>query len=150
MTSGLLVRVAVAGAVTAIAALALLIGIGGDAGPARWVAFTALVFGQLVRAYANRSLIHSLRGLPANGFLAIACLVGGLVHLAIPYVPPLAEAFRATPLDGLELALVALIEIVPAVVAETVRSASDDLGGLSCTNGDGFTDMVGSMRRLLS
>lgn len=91
-------------------------------GHARWVAFTALVFGQLVRAYANRSLIHPLRGLPANGFLAIACLVGGLVQLAIPYVPPLAEAFRATPLDGLELALVALIEIVPAVVAETVRS----------------------------
>jgi Ca2+-transporting ATPase len=122
LTAGLLVRIAVAGAVTAIAALALLIGIGGGADHARWVAFDALVFGQLVRAYANRSLIHPLRGLPANGFLAIACLVGGLVQLAIPYVPPLAEAFRATPLDGLELALVALIAIVPAVVAEIVRS----------------------------
>ena len=59
----------------------------------------------------------------ANGFLAIACLVGGVVQLAIPYVPPLAEAFRATPLDGLELALVALVAVGPILVAEVVRSA---------------------------
>lgn len=56
----------------AIAGLALLIGIGGDADHAHWVAFNALVFGQLVRAYANRSLVHPLRRLPANGFLAMA------------------------------------------------------------------------------
>ena len=122
LTSGLLMRIAVAGGVTAIAALALLIGIDGDGDHARWVAFTALVFGQLVRSYANRSLVHPLHRLTANSFLAIACLVGGIVQLAIPYIPPLAEAFRASPLNGLELALVALVALAPAVVAETVRS----------------------------
>ena len=122
LTTGLLVRIAVAGAVTAIAALGLLGSIGGGGDHARWVAFTALVFGQLVRAYANRSLVHPVRKLTANGFLAIACLVGAVVQLAIPYVPPLAEAFRASPLDGLELAIVALVALGPAVVAEVVRS----------------------------
>lgn len=122
MTTGLLVRIAVAGAVTAIAALALLMTIDGGGDHARWVAFTALVFGQLVRAYANRSLVHPVRRLTTNGFLALACVVGGVVQLAIPFVPPLAEAFRASPLDGPELVLVALIAIVPAVVSEIVRS----------------------------
>ena len=122
LTTGLLLRIAMAGGVTAIAALALLIGIGGDADHARWVAFNALVFGQLVRAYANRSLIHPLRRLPANGFLAIACLGGAAFQLAIPYIPPLAEAFRASSLDGLELSLVAMVALGPAVVAEVLRS----------------------------
>ena len=122
LTSGLLVRIAVAGGVTAVAALALLIGIGGDADHARWVAFNALVFGQLVRAYANRSLVHPVHRLPANGFLAIACLGGAAIQLVIPLVPPLAEAFRASSLSGPELLLVALIAIGPAVVGEVVRS----------------------------
>jgi hypothetical protein len=60
--------------------------------------------------------------LPRNGFLARACLVGGVVQLAIPCVPALAEAFRATPLDGPELAHVALVALGPAVVGEGVRS----------------------------
>jgi magnesium-transporting ATPase (P-type) len=122
LTSGLLVRIAVAGGVTAVAALVLLIGVGGDGDHARWVAFSALVFGQLVRAYTNRSLVHPLRRLPANGFLAIACLCGAAFQLAIPYVPPLAEAFRASSLDGPELLLVALIAVGPALVGEVVRS----------------------------
>jgi hypothetical protein len=42
--------------------------------------------------------------------------------LAIPHVPPLAEAFRASSLDGLELSLVALVALGPAVVAEVLRS----------------------------
>jgi Ca2+-transporting ATPase len=122
LTAGLLLQIAAAGGVTAIAALALLIGIGGDADQARWVAFNALVFGQLVRAYANRSLIHPLRRLPANRFLAIACLGGAAIQLAIPFVPPLAEAFRASSLSGPELLLVALIAVGPALIGEVVRS----------------------------
>jgi Ca2+-transporting ATPase len=122
LTTGLLARIAIAGGVTAVAALALLIGVGAGLDHARWVAFNALVFGQLVRAYENRSLTNPLRLLPANGFLALACVVGALIQLAIPYVPPLAEAFRASPLNGLELAVVALIAVGPAIVAEIVRS----------------------------
>jgi Ca2+-transporting ATPase len=122
LTNALLIRIAVAGGVTAVAALALLIGIGGGGDHARWVAFNALVFGQLVRAYANRSLVHPLRRLPPNGFLAIACLGAAAFQLLIPYVPPLAEAFRASPLSGPDLLIVALIAVGPAVVGEVVRS----------------------------
>jgi len=122
LTSGLLARIAAAGAITAVAALAILIGHDGGADHGRWVAFSALVFGQLVRAYANRSLVHPIRRLPSNGFLALAGLVGGLIQLAIPFVPPLAEAFRASPLDALDLSLVALVAVGPALVAEIVRS----------------------------
>jgi Ca2+-transporting ATPase len=40
---------------------------------------------------------------------------------AIPVVPPVAEAFRATPLDTVEWLLVAIIALTPAVVAESIR-----------------------------
>lgn len=113
---------AFAGGVTAVAALALLIGHRGGADHARWVAFSALVFGQLVRAYANRSLVHPVHRLPPNGFLAVACIVGGVIQLGIPYIPPLAEAFRATPLDALDLLLVAIVALGPAAVAEVART----------------------------
>jgi Ca2+-transporting ATPase len=121
LTTSLLLRIGVAGGVTAVAALAILIGHDGTPDHARWVAFTALVFGQLVRAYANRSLVHPVRRLPPNGFLAAACLVGLVIQLAIPYVPPLAEAFRATPLELSDLAIVGVVALGPAVVAEIVR-----------------------------
>jgi P-type Ca2+ transporter type 2C len=122
LTTGLLARIAVAGGVTAVAALALLVGIDGDPDHGRWVAFSALVFGQLARAYGTRSLVHPLHLLPPNGFLAVACLLGAAIQLAIPYLPPLAEAFRASPLSGPEIALIAFIAVGPAVVAEVIRS----------------------------
>ena len=122
LTSGLLVRVAVAGSITAGAALALMAWHDGTAEHARWVAFNALVFGQLVRAYANRSLAHPVHRRPQNRLLAVAVIGAAVVQLAIPVVPPLAEAFRATPLDAMDLSLVALIALGPAIVAEVVRA----------------------------
>jgi Ca2+-transporting ATPase len=118
----LLARIAVAGGITAFAALALISWHDGSAEHARWLAFNALVFGQLVRAYANRSLERPVRSLSRNGFLALACVVAAVIQLAIPYIAPLAEAFRASPLDALDLGLVALIALAPAAVAELVRS----------------------------
>jgi Ca2+-transporting ATPase len=123
LTTALLIRIAVAGGITAVAALALLIGIDADPDHARWVAFNALVFGQLIRAYENRSLSHPVHLLPSNRFLGVACLVGAAIQLAIPYLPPLAAAFRASPLDGIELVVVALMAVGPAIVSEAVRSA---------------------------
>jgi Ca2+-transporting ATPase len=120
LTRGILLRVAFAGGVTALASLGLMIWAGGgDEG--RWLAFNALVFGQLVRAYANRSLDTPVSSLGANRFLLIACIVMGLVQLAIPYVGPLAETFRATPLEPTELVLIAIIAAVPAIAADIVR-----------------------------
>jgi Ca2+-transporting ATPase len=122
LTGGLLARIASAGAITAVAALALMIWHGGGFEHARWLAFNTLVFGQLVRAYANRSLALPVHTLSRNGFLLIAVLAAAAVQIAIPYVPPLADAFRATPLDWLDIALVGLVALLPAIVAEAVRT----------------------------
>jgi Ca2+-transporting ATPase len=120
LTRGILLRVAFAGGVTALASLGLMIWAGGgDEG--RWLAFNALVFGQLVRAYANRSLDHPVSGLSMNRFLLVACVVMGLIQLSIPYIAPLAETFRASPLDPTELALIAVIAVVPAIAADVIR-----------------------------
>jgi Ca2+-transporting ATPase len=121
LTVPLLVRIAVAGSFTAIAALAAMQTHPGDADHVRWLAYTALVIGQLVRAYANRSLSQSVFSLRPNGFLAFACLVAVVIQVAIPFVPPLATAFHASPLDGEEWLIVAGIALLPAVVAEVVR-----------------------------
>jgi Ca2+-transporting ATPase len=121
LPASLLARIAAAGGVTAIGALAVMLTVPGDADHARWVAFNVLVFGQLVRAYANRSLRVPVTRLGTNGFLLLACLAGAAIQLAIPFVPVLAEMFRASPLDGAEWVAVAAIAVAPAIVAEVVR-----------------------------
>jgi len=118
LTNPLLLRIAVAGGFSAVAALVLVAGHGGGEDHARWLAYTALVCGQAVRAYANRSLSSPVHRLRPNGVLALMVVLVIVVQAAIPYVPPLAEAFRATPLDALDWALVALVALTPAVVAE--------------------------------
>jgi Ca2+-transporting ATPase len=122
LTEGLLLRIALAGGVTAMAALAVMANDDGALEHARWLAVNVLVFGQLVRAYMNRRLDRPVYGLPPNWFLAAACLGAAAVQLAIPYVPPLADAFRATPLDAADVAIIALIALAPAVLAEVIRA----------------------------
>jgi Ca2+-transporting ATPase len=117
----LLTRIAAAGGFSAVAALALMTWQPGGFDHARWLAFTALVVGQAVRAYANRSLTAPFGALPRNGVLAVACLAVIAIQALIPWVPPLAEAFRASPLDGLDWLLVAIVALGPAAVADLVR-----------------------------
>ena len=125
LSSGLLVQIAGAGGFTAVGALALLLrelGAGGSFTHAAWLAYTTLVVGQCVRAYANRSLRVPVLGLPPNGFLLLACLAAVGIQAAIPFVPVLAEAFRAAPLSGTDWLLVLLVAILPAALAESVRA----------------------------
>jgi len=117
----LLLRISLAGSFTALTALAAMAWHPGNADHVRWLAYTALVIGQVLRAYANRSLSQSVLRLRANGFLAAACLVAVAIQVAIPFLPPLADAFRASPLDAEEWAIVVLIALAPAVVAELIR-----------------------------
>jgi Ca2+-transporting ATPase len=111
----------VVGGFSAFGALWLMAGRDGGLDHARWLACTALVCAQAVRAYSNRSLSEPLGRLGTNGFLLAVCITSALVQAAIPYVPALADAFRATPLDGGEWLLVAAIALIPAVVADLVR-----------------------------
>jgi Ca2+-transporting ATPase len=121
LTGELLWRIAGAGGFSAVAALWLMTA--GDAGfeHGRWLAFTALVVAQAVRAYANRSLVLPVTALRPNGFLLGACLVTIAVQILIPFVPPLADAFRAFPLSPAEWAIVAAIALAPPVVADVIR-----------------------------
>ena len=122
LTRELLLRIGGAGAWTAIAALVVMAAHPGTTDQARWVAFNVLVAGQLVRAYANRGLDQPVFRLRANRLLLTACLVAMAVQVAIPYVPPLAAAFRATPLAAGEWVVVAFIALLPAVLAEIMRA----------------------------
>lgn len=121
LTVSLFGRITLAGSFTAFAALAAMQWHDGSADHVRWLAYTALVIGQLVRAYANRSLSLSVFSLRTNGFLVIACMLAVVIQVAIPFIPPLADAFRASPLDALEWGIVAAIALAPAAAAEAIR-----------------------------
>jgi Ca2+-transporting ATPase len=118
----ILARIVLAGGFSAAAALAVVTVLGGPADHARWLAFTILVCAQIVRAYANRSLRVPLHRLSPNWFLFAACLGVLVVQVLIPFIPPLAEAFRATPLSPEDWLLVAVVALAPAVAAEFVRT----------------------------
>jgi Ca2+-transporting ATPase len=120
---GILLGVALAGGFSAAAALGLMLTVDGGREHARWVAFTAVALGQVVRAYANRSLTVPIHRLPVNGFLAAAVVVVVVAQLGLPYVPPLADAFRASPLSATEWGLVTLVALTPALVAQGARAA---------------------------
>jgi Ca2+-transporting ATPase len=122
LTGGLLGRITLAGGFSAVAALVL---IATDAkGPehGQWLAYTTLVCAQAVRAYANRSLTEPLHRLSWNGVLFAAAILTVAIQVAMPYVPPLADAFQAQPLDALEWAVVGLIALGPALVAQLIRA----------------------------
>ncbi|HET9681957.1 MAG TPA: HAD-IC family P-type ATPase, partial [Candidatus Limnocylindrales bacterium] len=122
LTNQILGGIVGAGAFTAIGALAVMLVHGGSFEHASWLAYTTLVAGQCVRAYWNRSVREPVHRLGRNGFLLSACILALAVQVAIPYVGPLAEAFRATPLDALDWALVAVVAVVPAALAEVIRT----------------------------
>jgi len=122
LTNRILSGIAGAGAFTAIAALAVMLTHGGGFEHAAWLAFTALVVSQCVRAYWNRSVRQPIHRLRRNGLLLGACLAAVAIQVVIPSVPPLAEAFRATTLDMVDWLLVALVAFIPAAAAEVVRT----------------------------
>jgi Ca2+-transporting ATPase len=124
LTNDLLARIAVAGGYSAIAALVVMATHPGTAEHARWLAYTSLVCAQAVRANANRSLRTPVHQLPINWFLVAAGAAVIAIQALIPFVPLLAEAFHATPLDGSDWAVVAVIALVPAIVAEVVRTVT--------------------------
>jgi hypothetical protein len=50
------------------------------------------------------------------------CILTVAVQALIPLIPPIADAFRATPLDAIDWLLVAIIALAPAIVAESIRA----------------------------
>jgi len=124
LTNDLLGRIVVAGTYSAIAALVVMVNHPGTPDHARWLAYTSLVCAQAVRANANRSVREPIHRLPGNVFLLAAGVSVIAIQAAIPYIPFLAEAFRATPLGPADWLIVAVIALLPALVAETVRTVT--------------------------
>jgi Ca2+-transporting ATPase len=124
LTTTLLARITAAGGFSAVAALIVTLTHPGTPEHVRWVAYTTLVMAQVVRAYANRSLTRPVVTLRPNVLLASACLLVVVVQVAIPYIPPFAEAFRATPLEPSDWTIIALIALAPAVLAEAIRAVT--------------------------
>jgi hypothetical protein len=118
----LLVQIAIAGSFSAVAALWLMQTHPGEADHVRWIAYTALVCGQVVRAYANRSLRIPVLRVPANRLLLAGGALVVVIQALIPFIPAVSDAFRASPLDLEEWALVAVVALLPAVVAELIRA----------------------------
>ena len=124
LTNELLGRIAVAGGFSAVAALVVMVTRAGPPEHTRWLAYTILVCAQAVRAYANRSLRIPVHRLGPNWFLLAAGLLVIGIQVLIPQVPILAEAFRATSLEAGDWGLVAIIALMPALLAETVRTGT--------------------------
>jgi P-type Ca2+ transporter type 2C len=122
LSNEILARIVGAGGFSAVAALVIMATHPGTPEHARWLAYTTLVCAQVVRAYANRSLTIPLHRLGRNTFLLVTALVVLAIQVAIPYLPPFAEAFHATPLEPDDWAIVAVVALAPAVLAEIIRT----------------------------
>ena len=105
-----------------MAALAILLWMPGEPEHVRWVAYSTLVVAQAVRALANRALTVPVRRLRLNRVLVAAAGFAVAFQLVIPAIPFLADAFRASPLTALDLAVVGAVALVPALVAEVART----------------------------
>ena len=118
----ILARICLAGGFSAFAALVLIEQHSPDFEHARWLAYSALVVGQVIRANANRSLSYPVLLRRPNALLLAGGLLCVAIQVAIPYIPGVSDAFQATPLDALDWLLVAVVALAPAVVAEAYRA----------------------------
>jgi Ca2+-transporting ATPase len=121
LSNGILGGIVGAGGFTAVAALVVMLTHPGGFDHAAWLAYTTLVVSQCVRAYWNRSIRAPIHRLGRNGFLLGACLLAVAIQVLIPYVPVLADAFRATPLSLGDWVLVLGVAFAPALAAEVAR-----------------------------
>ncbi|MFI5258751.1 MAG: cation-translocating P-type ATPase [Candidatus Limnocylindrales bacterium] len=118
----ILARITLAGGFSAAAALVLIEQHSPDFEHARWLAYTALVVGQVVRANANRSLSYPVLLRRPNALLLAGGVLSIAVQAGIPFVPAAREAFQATPLDAFDWLLVAIVALTPAAFAEVYRA----------------------------
>ncbi len=92
----------------------------GDWNHAQTVAFTALVFVQLINAFSARSEKTSLfrQRFFSNHFLILAVITSILLVLTMIYIPTLNRLLGTTPLTGIDWAGVALASFAPLVFIE--------------------------------
>jgi Ca2+-transporting ATPase len=95
----------------------------GDLARARAIVFSIMAVGPLMHSFNCRSERRSLfaLGVFTNRALWGAVLVGILLQAVTLYVPPLNPVFKTAPLDGMALAWVAAMSLLPFVLGELVK-----------------------------
>jgi Ca2+-transporting ATPase len=93
---------------------------------ARTLAFTTLVFSELLRVFAARSAVHLYWqvGVLSNLHVIWVVAVSALVQVALPYVPLTARLFGVVPLSPGALAAAAALGFVPVSAIELWKLSS--------------------------
>ncbi|HKM42550.1 MAG TPA: cation-translocating P-type ATPase, partial [Limnochordia bacterium] len=124
---GLLKRILFSGTVISIAALGIFVFSlwyhPGDVLRSRTMAFTTLVFAQLVFSFQCRFERHSIfdMGILGNTYLILAVLLSGGAQVFILYNPFMANMFQTVPLHGEDWVLVGLFAIFPLFIETVLR-----------------------------
>jgi Ca2+-transporting ATPase len=90
---------------------------------AETLAFTTLVFSELLRAFSSRSERYPLLkiGVFSNKWMNRAVLGSALLMIPVLYVPFFQEIFNTLPLGWEEWRLIIPLFIIPSIVAELVK-----------------------------
>jgi Ca2+-transporting ATPase len=93
---------------------------------ARTLAFTTLVFSELLRVFAARSSVHIYWqvGVFSNLHVIWVVAVSALVQVALPYVPLTARLFDLVPLPADALAAAGVLALVPVSAIELWKLTS--------------------------
>jgi Ca2+-transporting ATPase len=111
-------------AITATTLIAYKIGLGhNDPRYAETMAFTTLVFSELIRAYTARSERYPLLkiGVFTSKWMNLAILTSSALMLAVMYIPFLREVFNTLPMGWAEWRLIIPLFMIPSIAAEAVK-----------------------------
>ncbi len=111
-------------AITATTLTAYAIGLGSDDPRyAETLAFTTLVFSELVRAYTARSERYPLLkiGVFGNKWMNLAVLASAALMMAVLYVPFLQDVFNVLPMGWEEWRVIIPLFMIPSIASEAVK-----------------------------
>ena len=111
-------------AITATTLIAYKIGLShNDPRYAETLAFTTLVFSELLRAYTARSERYPLLkiGIFSSKWMNLAILTSAALMLAVMYVPFLRNVFNTLPMGWTEWRLIIPLFLIPSIAAEAVK-----------------------------
>ncbi len=111
-------------AITATTLIAYKIGLQhSDPRYAETMAFTTLVFSELLRAYTARSERYPLLkiGIFSSKWMNLAILTSSALMLAVMYIPSLRYVFNTLPMGWAEWRLIIPLFLIPSVAAEAVK-----------------------------
>jgi len=111
-------------AITTTTLIAFAIGLANDdPRHAETMAFTTLVFSELLRAYTARSERYPLLkvGIFGNKWMNIAVLASAVLMIPVLYVPFLQDVFNVVPMGWEEWRVIIPLFMIPSIAAEAVK-----------------------------